>query len=253
MNRERRQLSWRSRSFVYRLGLRPGSVRLRSWAPDVHYRAFSSWANSRGRAPPPRRVTLKCARFAGSSKLRATQKKKSSIQQGSTFFPPGDTLFRAPAADVAISAACRQASISLRSLSLAVATGFLVSTTSLGVIVSLRQQGSTFFCSTFFPPGDNLFRAPAAAVAKSVACRRASVSLRSLGLAVATGFLLSTTSLGVSCSASSTTFAFPHWDTSTVLLQCKQQQQYLYNTKLGLIPLFSRVNSTFFFYRIKYE
>ena len=75
MNRERRQLSWRSRSFVYRLGLRPGSVRLRSWAPDVHYRAFSSWANSRGRAPPPRRVTLKCARFAGSSKLRATQKK----------------------------------------------------------------------------------------------------------------------------------------------------------------------------------
>ena len=189
MNRERRQLSWRSRSFVYRLGLRPGSVRLRSWAPDVHYRAFSSWANSRGRAPPPRRVTLKCARFAGSSKLRATQKKKSSIQQGSTFFPPGDTLFRAPAADVAISAACRQASISLRSLS----------------------------------------------------------------LAVATGFLLSTTSLGVSCSASSTTFAFPHWDTSTVLLQCKQQQQYLYNTKLGLIPLFSRVNSTFFFYRIKYE
>ena len=83
-----------------------------------------------------------------------------------------------------------------------------------------RQQGSTF-CSTCFPPGDHLFRAPAEAAASST-CRRASLSLQSLGLAVVTAFLLSTISLGGSCSTSSTPSAFPHWDTRTVV-QCKQQ------------------------------
>ena len=66
----------------------PGSVRLRSRAPDLRFShalaaglvprpppGLSPRANSRGRAPPPSRVTLKCARFAGSCE---TARHKSS-------------------------------------------------------------------------------------------------------------------------------------------------------------------------------
>ena len=68
-------------------------------------------------------------------------------------------------------------------------------------VFSSRQQRSPF-SSTCFSPGDNLFRAPAAAAAAAAisACRRASISLPSLGLADATDFLLSITSLSGSPS-----------------------------------------------------
>ena len=68
------------------------------------------------------------------------------------------------------------------------------------------------------------------------AYRLASISLRSLSLAVATAFLLSTTSLGGSPLASSTPSAFPRWDSDiyihniydTTVLQRKQQQYLLF-------------------------
>ena len=84
------------------------------------------------------------------------------------------------------------------------------------------------------------------------AYRLASISLRSLSLAVATAFLLSTTSLGGSPLASSTPSAFPRWDTSTALQ--RKQQQYSHNTKLGLLrllPLFPRVSYRFIFYFVR--
>ena len=146
MNCERWQLSWRSPSFADCLGLRPGSVRLRSVALDLHFsRALTAGLvprpplglslrpSSRARAPPLSRVTLNCARFAGCWGHGATKKKeKSSRQQGSTLF----WLYLHPsrAADDfsrAAILACRLASISLRFLGLAVAVAFLLSTTSL--------------------------------------------------------------------------------------------------------------------------
>ena len=75
-------------------------------------------------------------------------------------------------------------------------------------VIPSRQQGSIKtlkprFASTFGSLGDNVFRAAVSA------CRLASMFLPSLGLAVATAFLLSTTSLGRSPLASSTPSAFP--------------------------------------------
>ena len=102
-----------------------------------------------------------------------------------------------------------------------------------------------FFCFYFFPLGDNLFRAPAPATAAiSAACRRASISLRSLGLTVAAAFLLSTTPLGGSSPATSTPPALPRWDTSTVL---QRKQQPVVQSKTRRKPLFSRVNNSFIF------
>ena len=98
-----------------------------------------------------------------------------------------------------------------------------------------------FSVSTFFPPGNYLFRPPAPAAAAAAAaaisaCHRTWISLRYFGHAVATAFLLSTTSLGGLLLASSTPSAFPLWDESTLLQ--RKQQHHLYNTKVGLIPTF---------------
>ena len=87
--RERWRLSSKNRSSSYRLGLRPGSVRLRSRALDLCFlRAFvaglvsrpppglSPCVRSRGRAPPPSTATLNCARFAGSCETAIHRKLK---------------------------------------------------------------------------------------------------------------------------------------------------------------------------------
>ena len=85
------------RSSSYRLGLRPGSVRLRSRALDLRLsralaadmvprppRGLSPRAHCWGRAPPPSRATRKCARFAGS--FGDGQSKKVLRNQTSSFF-----------------------------------------------------------------------------------------------------------------------------------------------------------------------
>ena len=82
------------------------------------------------------------------------------------------------------------------------------------------------------PPGDNLF------LAATSTCRLASTSLRSLGFALATSFLLSTTSLGGSDLASST---LPHILVGIRVryyLVQRKQQQHFYSTKLGLLPCY---------------
>ena len=91
---------------------------------------------------------------------------------------------------------------------------------------------------------DITFCAPAAAAIAISACRRASISLRSLGLTVAAAFLLSTTPLGGSSPATSTPPALPRWDTSTVL---QRKQQPVVQSKTRRKPLFSRVNNSFIF------
>ena len=143
-------------SAKYRLRL--GSVRLRSRALDLRFSCAlaavlvprpplcpSPRAHSRGPAPPPSRATLNCARFAGSCGDGETKKALLRNQTTSSFLffvastfaiPPGDNyLIR-----TAVISACRLASISLPSLGHAVATAFLLSTTSL---VGLPLASST--------------------------------------------------------------------------------------------------------------
>ena len=148
----------------------PSTFVSRALSPRVSFpglkTGLSPHAHSRGRAPQPSGGTLNCARFAASSGNGETKK-----------------------------------------------------------IISSRQQAPLFFRCLYFHISSwryccNLFRAATSA------CRLASMSLRSLGLAVATAFLLSTTSLGGSPLASSTPSAVSRWDTSTVL----QRKQQLCNT-----------------------
>ena len=146
-------------------------------------------ARSRGRAPPPSRATLNCARFDGSWRDGETKK--------------------------------------------------VLRNSKVLLLVSV------IFASTFtIPPGEKLF------LAAISACRQASISLRSLGLAVATAFLLSTTSLAGSPFASLTPYAFPRWDTSTVLTGTAQARTSIctaQNSAYCIRYLFyiSRVNYSF--------
>ena len=141
----------------------------------------------------------------------------------------------------AVISACRLASISLRSLGLAVATAFLPSTTSLvgsplasstpcAFLVGIQVRyysasSSNILCNTklcllpllpFF-----IFELPL-----FYCCVRLRVSkmISSLLLHWAVHKILSLTPS-----------TFPRWDTSTGLLQRKQQS--LYNTKFGLLHL----------------
>ena len=132
-----------------------------------------------------------------------------------------------PAAATAVSSACRRASISLQSPGLVVATVFLLPTTSwaggrwlhrpsphflLGIRVRYCSASSSSICTTQI----------CCCCCCCWACRRASISLQSSGLAVTLVFLLSTTSWA-GRRWLIVPLPFPRWDTSTVL-QRKQQQ-----------------------------
>ena len=115
----------------------------------------------------------------------------------------------------------------------------------------LRNQTTSsflfFVASTFaIPPGDNyLIR-----TAVISACRLASISLASLGLAIVTAFLLSTTSLVGSPFASSTPSAFlvgireRYYSASSSSICTKQKD------RLTVIPLFSPGSSISIFFTV---